>query len=57
MNHQRHRVEVTTDACGVAVAPDFIANDEQGGYVVTATVANVRPTAFALVNTGPGQQP
>jgi hypothetical protein len=52
-----HRVEVDTDACGIAVAPAFVANDEQGGYVVTATVAHVRPAAFALVNAVPGQQP
>jgi hypothetical protein len=56
-NRQRHRVEVSTDACGIAVAPDFIADDEQGGYIITATVAHIRPAAFALVNTGPGQQP
>ncbi len=51
------RVVVDTDACGIAVAPRFVANDEQGGYVVTATVAHVQPAAFALVNARPGQQP
>lgn len=43
-------VTVTTDAAGVAVAPSFIANGEQGGYVVMATVRHARPAAFALVN-------
>jgi hypothetical protein len=46
------RVEVRTDACGVAVAPAFTADRRRGGYVVTASVENVR-TAFALVNEGP----
>jgi hypothetical protein len=50
---RRHRVRVDTDACGVAVAPVFVANAEQGGYVVTAAVARVKPAAFALVNAGP----
>ena len=54
----RHRsVTIVTDACGIAVAPPFVANDEQGGYIVTASVENARPAAFALVNAGPGQQP
>jgi hypothetical protein len=53
----RHRsVTIVTDACGIAVAPPFVANDEQGGYIVTASVEHVRPAAFALVNAGPGQQ-
>jgi hypothetical protein len=50
-------VTIMTDACGVAVAPAFTANDEQGGYIVTAAVKHVGPAAFALVNAGPGQQP
>ncbi len=50
-------VKVRTDACGIAVAPAFAANDEQGGYVVKAGVGHARPAAFALVNTRPGQQP
>jgi hypothetical protein len=54
---RRHSVTVKTDACGVAVAPAFTANDEQGGYIVKASVEHVRPAAFALVNAGPGQQP
>jgi hypothetical protein len=50
-------VTITTDACGIAVAPPFTANRRPGGYIVTAAVAHVRPAAFALVNAGPGQQP
>jgi hypothetical protein len=46
------RVEVRSDACGVALAPPFTANHHQGGYIVVASVAWVR-TAFALVNEGP----
>jgi hypothetical protein len=53
----RHRsVTIVTDACGIAVAPAFVANNEQGGYIVKANVEHVRPAAFALVNTGAGQQ-
>jgi protocatechuate 3,4-dioxygenase beta subunit len=45
------RVTVRTDASGIAVAPPFVANSEQGGYVVTATVRGAaRAAAFALVN-------
>ncbi len=47
-------VEVKTNACGIAVAPAFTANDTQGGYIVKATVEHVRPAAFALVNEAPG---
>lgn len=43
-------VTVSTDACGIAVAPPFVANHRQGGYIVEATVAHVGPAAFALVN-------
>jgi protocatechuate 3,4-dioxygenase beta subunit len=47
------RVTVRTDAAGIAVTPPFVANTEQGGYVVTATVRGVtRAAAFALVNDG-----
>jgi adhesin/invasin len=46
-----------TDASGVAVAPPFTANDEQGGYVVRATVEHARTAAFALVNAAPQQSP
>jgi hypothetical protein len=45
-----HTVKVETDACGIAVAPAFTADDTQGGYVVKAAVEHVRPAAFALVN-------
>jgi hypothetical protein len=55
--HRPRRVQVRTDACGIAVAPAFTANARQGGYIVTATVAHVRPAAFALVNAGPERQP
>jgi hypothetical protein len=51
------RVRVRTDTCGIAVAPAFIANAQQGGYLVTAAVAHVRPAAFALVNAGPERRP
>lgn len=50
-----HTVEIKTNACGIAVAPPFTANDTQGGYIVKATVRHVRPAAFALVNEAPGQ--
>jgi hypothetical protein len=50
-------VKVSTDECGIAVAPVFLAGHERGGYIVKARVDQVRPAAFALVNTGPGQQP
>jgi hypothetical protein len=56
VSHPRS-VTITTDACGIAVAPPFVANGEQGGYIVEASVQHVRPAAFALVNAGPGQQP
>lgn len=46
-----HRVQVKTDACGVAVAPVFTANRHPGGYVVVASVEHVK-AAFALVNEG-----
>jgi hypothetical protein len=44
-----HRIEVRTDACGVALAPTFTADRRAGGYVVVASVEHVT-TAFALVN-------
>jgi hypothetical protein len=47
-SHPRH-VEAKTDACGVALAPTFIANRRAGGYIVVASIARVR-AAFALVN-------
>jgi adhesin/invasin len=46
-----------TDASGVAIAPSFTANGEQGGYVVRATVEHARTAAFALVNEAAGQSP
>ena len=56
VSHPRS-VTIVTDACGIAVAPAFVANDEQGGYIVRASVERVRPAAFALVNEAPGRQP
>jgi hypothetical protein len=47
-----HRVQVKTNACGVAVAPAFTANRRAGGYVVVANIEGVK-AAFALVNEGP----
>jgi hypothetical protein len=43
------RVEVKTDACGVALAPTFTANRRAGGYVVVASIERMR-AVFALVN-------
>jgi hypothetical protein len=54
VSHPRS-VTIKTDACGIAVAPAFVANDTQGGYIVEASVEHVRPAAFALVNASPGQ--
>jgi hypothetical protein len=48
-----HKVAVETDACGVAVAPPFTADDKHGGYIVKAGVGGLRPAAFALVNDRP----
>jgi adhesin/invasin len=45
----RTTVKVKTDAKGIAVAPAFIANNTQGGYVVQAHAAG-HAAAFALVN-------
>ncbi len=50
-----YTVKVKTNACGIAVAPPFSANDTQGGYIVKATVKHARPAAFALVNEAPGR--
>jgi hypothetical protein len=52
-----HVVQVKTGACGIAVAPAFTADRQQGGYIVKATVEHVKPAAFALVNEAPGQAP
>jgi hypothetical protein len=49
-SHPR-RVQVETDACGVALAPTFTANRRVGGYVVVASIERMR-AAFALVNEG-----
>jgi protocatechuate 3,4-dioxygenase beta subunit len=46
---KRRMVKVKTDARGIAVAPSFVANGTQGGYVVRAT-AGGHSAAFALVN-------
>ncbi len=43
-------VEVRAGACGIAVAPRFLATLRPGGYVVKAVVRSARPAAFALVN-------
>jgi hypothetical protein len=48
-----HTVTVKTNACGIAVAPPFAANDAQGGYIVKASAKPARPAAFALVNEAP----
>jgi protocatechuate 3,4-dioxygenase beta subunit len=50
-----YKVAIKTNACGIAVAPTFIADDTRGGYIVEATVKHARPAAFALVNVAPGQ--
>lgn len=49
-SHPR-RLQVKTDACGVALAPTFTANRHAGGYVVVANVERMK-VAFALVNEG-----
>ncbi len=48
-------VAVKTNACGIAVAPPFTANDALGGYIVKASAKPARPAAFALVNEASGQ--
>ncbi len=48
---RRRRVEVKSNACGIALAPAFTANRRAGGYVVVASVKRVK-AAFALVNEG-----
>ncbi|HXB64596.1 MAG TPA: hypothetical protein VNV42_06945 [Solirubrobacteraceae bacterium] len=48
-----HTVAVKTNACGIAVAPPFTAEDAEGGYVVEASAKPARPAAFALVNEAP----
>jgi protocatechuate 3,4-dioxygenase beta subunit len=48
-----HTVQVKTNACGIAVAPVFTANHEQGGYIVKASVKHAKTAAFALVNETP----
>jgi hypothetical protein len=48
-----HTISVRTDSSGVAVAPPFKANSQQGGYVVIAAVGHGPRTAFALVNEAP----
>jgi len=49
------KIKVKTNACGIAVAPEFTANDTPGGYIVKASANPARPAAFALVNEAPGQ--
>jgi hypothetical protein len=53
VSHPR-TVRVKTDACGIAVAPAFAADDTPGGYVVEASAGHARPAAFALVNVARG---
>jgi hypothetical protein len=53
--HRPHTVKVKTNACGIAVAPTFTANDTRGGYIVKAAVEHVRAAAFALVNQARGR--
>ncbi|MGA9876747.1 MAG: hypothetical protein WBQ21_13160 [Solirubrobacteraceae bacterium] len=54
-SHTSHSptVQVKTNACGIAVAPGFTANDQQGGYIVKATAKHAKTAAFALVNEAP----
>lgn len=54
VSHTR-TVEVRTDACGIAVAPPFNADDTAGGYIVRASSRRTRAAAFALVNETPGR--
>jgi hypothetical protein len=49
---QTRVAKVRTNACGVAVAPEYTANHEPGGYVVRASAAGAH-AAFALVNESP----
>ncbi len=49
----KRTARVKTDAKGIAVAPAFVANQAQGGYVVRATAAG-HAAAFALVNQSGG---
>jgi hypothetical protein len=53
--HGDRTVTVATNKRGIAVAPQFTANDQPGGYVVKATSGHAPPAAFALVNTALGQ--
>ena len=49
--HRRtHTITLKTNNRGIAVAPAFVANETEGGYVVTATAGHARAAAFALVN-------
>jgi hypothetical protein len=43
------RVQVRSNACGLAIAPAFSANGSVGGYAVRASLAHLR-AAFGLVN-------
>jgi protocatechuate 3,4-dioxygenase beta subunit len=60
---QRHRgrivhtptVRIATNACGIAIAPVFTADQQQGGYIVKASARHARAAAFALVNEARGQ--
>lgn len=48
--HHGRQVKVRSDACGIAVAPPFSANDSAGGYIVRATLGHLHSAAFGLVN-------
>ena len=48
-----YTVAVKTGACGIAVAPPFIAGRQPGGYIVEASAKPARSAAFALVNEAP----
>ncbi len=54
VSHTR-TVQVKANACGIAVAPPFTADDTQGGYIVKASAKPARSAAFALVNEAPGE--
>jgi hypothetical protein len=57
-SHRRRSriVRIMTNVAGVAVAPAYRANGQQGGYVVKASVKHAGAAAFALVNLPPGRQ-
>ena len=48
--HAGRTARAGTDAKGIAIAPPFTANEQTGGYVVTARAGGKR-TSVVLVNT------